>query len=58
MLLIKEIITYVCILSLKEVSRSPFLGQLINNSFDFFFFIPLVVYAHFLFYIKVSLLIV
>lgn len=57
MLLIKEIITYVCILSLKEVSRSPFLGQLINNSFDFFF-IPLVVYAHFLFYIKVSLLIV
>lgn len=56
MLLIKEIIKYVCILSLKEVSHSPFLGQLINISFDFFF--PLVVYAHFLFHIKVSFLIV
>lgn len=55
MLLIKEIIKYVCILSLKEISPPPFLGQLINISFDFF---PLVVSAHFLFYIKVPFRIV
>lgn len=54
MLLIKEIIKYVCVLNLKEVSHSPFLGQLINISFDF----SLVVYAHFLLYSKVSLLII
>lgn len=45
-----------CVLNLKEVRHSPFLGQLINNLIWFFF--PCSLCPFFFFNIKVSLLII